>query len=202
MTAAKQAPDETIRIVESGPPECGPYGEIFRNRFVVFRNDPVEFPDGSRGGHVALLPAANSVGGAAILPVHQGKLVLCREFRHAIRDWQVGLPRGFAEPGETSEQAARRELCEEYRTSEFSLKWLGTMAPDSSVQSARVDIYLAELSEVPAMVGEFSETAPVVVSPGAALEKLGSGEWNDSFLAFAMLNALTKGYLDGQIERN
>lgn len=193
MNAGERITENTIRIVDEGPAECGPYGEIFRNRFVVFRNDPVEFPDGTRGGHVALHPAANPAGGAAILPVHKGKLVLCREFRHAIQGWQVGIPRGFAEAGEAPEQTARRELTEEYRVNDFSLEALGEMAPDSSVQSACVSMFIAELESLPQNTGEFAESLPVIVTVSEALANLGIGEWSDSFLAFALLQAIARG---------
>ncbi len=182
-----------IEIVDSAPDEFGPFGEIFRNRFVVFRNDPVEFPDGSRGGHVALSPAANSVGGAAILPIWEDKLVLCREFRHAIRGWQVGIPRGFADSGESSEQAARRELVEEYGVDDFSLEFLGSMAPDSSVQSAIIDLFLARLGSLPVSVGEFGASQPILMSVQETMRSLGEGELTDSFMAFAVLKLIAKG---------
>lgn len=185
-----------IRILETGPEELGPYGEVFRNRFVVFRNDPVEFPDGSQGAHVSLAPAANPVGGAAMLPMFENKLILSREFRHGIRGWQIGIPRGFADEGETSEQAARRELEEEYGVANFSLELLGKMSPDSSIQTAIVDVYLARLVSLPEMVGEFVPSVPVVLTVSDAMAALGNGEMTDSFLAFALLKALASGAID------
>ena len=50
-----------------------------------------------------------------VVPYHTGydKLVLTREFRVPLGDYEVGLPAGLIEKGESVEQATRRELKEE-----------------------------------------------------------------------------------------
>src|SRR5690606_35402520 len=54
-------------------------------------------------------------GAVAILPVdHEGRVLLIRQYRHAIahRDWEI--PAGLMDqPGEPAVDAARRELAEE-----------------------------------------------------------------------------------------
>lgn len=50
-----------------------------------------------------------------IVPFHMaaGKLIIVREFRVALGGYQYGFPAGLLDPGETIEQAGRRELFEE-----------------------------------------------------------------------------------------
>ncbi len=50
-----------------------------------------------------------------VVPFHvkQNKLVLIREFRVALADYQYGFPAGLLDPGETIEIAGKRELHEE-----------------------------------------------------------------------------------------
>lgn len=51
--------------------------------------------------------------GAVCVVVHDGRLLLARHWRVAIASWEWEFPRGMGEPGETAEQTAVRELCEE-----------------------------------------------------------------------------------------
>lgn len=52
---------------------------------------------------------------AVIVPIHMpsGKLVVIREFRVPLNDYHYGLPAGLIDVGESTEQAAARELMEE-----------------------------------------------------------------------------------------
>lgn len=81
-------------------------------------------------------------------------------------------------------------MAEEYRVTRFEIEPLGTMAPDSSVQSARIDIFLARLDELPTFIGEYAESKPIMETIESVLGKLGTGEWTDSFLGFAISLAL------------
>lgn len=57
---------------------------------------------------------AGEVGGVAVLPVlPDGRIVLLRNWRHAIGAWSWEAAKGFVDPGEAAVQAARRELAEE-----------------------------------------------------------------------------------------
>ena len=50
-----------------------------------------------------------------IVPFHaaEKKMVITKEYRIALADYEYGFPAGLIDPGETIEQAARRELQEE-----------------------------------------------------------------------------------------
>ncbi|MEV0777477.1 glycosyltransferase [Streptomyces sp. NPDC050433] len=56
----------------------------------------------SRGDFVVALPVTR-----------QGDVVLVRQYRYAARQWQLELPQGGLEPGESASEAALRELREE-----------------------------------------------------------------------------------------
>ena len=69
----------------------------------------------SRKGHpVADAAVADIVLIVPIVQTADGpRLVMTREFRAAIWDWEYGFPTGLIDKGETTDQAARRELKEE-----------------------------------------------------------------------------------------
>lgn len=52
-------------------------------------------------------------GGVALVPIHQGKVLLVRQFRLAAGQELVELPAGLLEEGEEPAAAAARELAEE-----------------------------------------------------------------------------------------
>jgi ADP-ribose pyrophosphatase len=92
-----------------------------RNRVWCFasRNDPPRYlADGP------IVPDA-----VVIVPFHAGKnrLVIIREFRVPLGDYQYGFPAGLVENGETVETSAERELREE--TGLTLTKWLKTSPP-------------------------------------------------------------------------
>ncbi len=73
---------------------------IFASRFSG--DNPLE-RDRSRPDAVVLVP----------YHTHLQKLVLIREFRVALGDYQYGFPAGLLDPGESVETAGKRELFEE-----------------------------------------------------------------------------------------
>jgi ADP-ribose pyrophosphatase len=69
---------------------------------------------------------------AAILAITEDQRVLAvRQYRPAVERYTLELPSGLVDPGESPEQAARRELLEETGYEAASLEVLGPMLPDT-----------------------------------------------------------------------
>lgn len=83
---------------------------IFQGKVVQLKVDRVREPSGvtaerevvCHGGSVVVLPRLDD-----------GRVVLVRQYRYAVRRWLWELVAGGIEPGETAREAARRELLEE-----------------------------------------------------------------------------------------
>lgn len=86
--------------------------------------------------------------GSVIIPRYQGKIVLLKQFRHALREEQYALPRGFGEDGLTGEENARKELKEEIGASVTKIQFLGNIIADSGLCGEEVAVYLADLEDV------------------------------------------------------
>jgi len=79
-----------------------------------------------------------------IVPVlGRDKLVMIWNYRHAIQGWELELPAGHIENGESPEACARRELEEETGYSALSWKRLGWFHPSPGMSSQRAYAYLA-----------------------------------------------------------
>jgi len=83
---------------------------VYEGKVLSLDVDEVEEPGGVR----AVREVVRHRGSVAALPVHEdGRLVLVRQYRYAVDAPVWELPAGRLDPGESVEEAARRELEEE-----------------------------------------------------------------------------------------
>lgn len=88
---------------------------------------------------------AAHVTGVAVVPLHRGKIVLVKNYRHPIQEAALEVPRGFIGADEEPEAAAARELEEETGLSCLpdAIRSLGVISPDPGLISARVQLFVA-----------------------------------------------------------
>ena len=83
---------------------------VYEGKVLSLDVDEVEEPGGVR----AVREVVRHPGSVAVLPVHDdGRIVLVRQYRYPVDAAVWELPAGRLDPGESAEQAARRELEEE-----------------------------------------------------------------------------------------
>ena len=79
-----------------------------------------------------------------VIPVlGRHKLVMVWNYRYAIQGWELELPAGHIENGESPEACARRELEEETGYSASSWKRLGWFHPSPGMSSQKAYVHLA-----------------------------------------------------------
>lgn len=188
-------------------------GVVAEDNYWIWIRDAVTFPSGVYGTYDRVMwkNALEGPAGVGILAVLSNKkLVVNLNYRHATRGWEIEIPRGGRQTGETPEAAAKRELREEtgYLLEKSTL--LGIMAPDSGVQSDLVPIFFAEVFHSGETNKEFSEA--ILDNPAFTKQELKEGflrgylevqlrgevikaYCRDPALAYALLQAEGKGLL-------
>lgn len=125
-------------------------GVLMEDQFFTLIKDPVIFPNGTEGLYSRLIHTSMLQGtiGAAALPITpDGKIILNLNFRHATREWEFELPRGFARPGEPPLQTVIRELKEETGLASAPPILLGKVAPDTGILASVPHVYLCRTTE-------------------------------------------------------
>ncbi len=151
---------------------------VFRGGLLHVRRDTVALPD----GRPAKREYIDHPGAAVIVPVlPDGRVLLERQYRHAVGRVFIELPAGKREPGEDPLATAKRELLEEtgYRAGRW--EHLATVHPAVTYTNEALELFLArDLEHVGAQLddGEFVETFPATV--GEALEWIARGELTDA----------------------
>jgi ADP-ribose pyrophosphatase len=124
------------------PFRYGASRELVRTAIFNVHEHEGEHPrTGSVRPYVAL-EAPDWVNLIAVTP--EGLLVLVRQWRHGTRRFELELPAGMIEPGETPEEAGARELREETGYTAERVSRLGEVAPNAAYQTNRCYTVLAE----------------------------------------------------------
>lgn len=142
-------------------------GIIAQDNYWLWVNDACRFPNGNEGvyGRILWVNSLESSAGVVVMPIlPDGKIVLNCNFRHATRSWEIELPRGRLESGESQEDAARRETMEETGMIIDCLTLLGEITPDSGVINTVNPIYMATVIEQHNAQHEDSEAIEEILS--------------------------------------
>lgn len=152
--------------------------ELVRTAIFRVREDQAEHPRTGSVRPYVCLESPDWVNVVAL--TDDGQLVLVRQWRHGTRRFELELPAGVIEEGETPEQAAARELREE--TGYTAERWsrLGAVAPNAAFQDNRCYTVLAEGCRKTAETSfdEGEDIEVVLCAPADLRAQLGDGVQN------------------------
>jgi hypothetical protein len=125
---------------------------------------------------------------AAVTPGRE--LLLVRQYRHPVRDWTIEVPAGSIGDGESSLEAARRELREETGGAARDWHHLSTFYSSSAHLSLRSDAWLATGVELGDAAPEEGEGVSLVLMPlEEALSQARAGGFAEGQTALTILLA-------------
>ena len=115
---------------------------VHRNDFFQVRRDRCALRDDQTViADLYVMDLPNSV---IVVPItHDGEFILLEQYRHGAGQWVLECPGGNAEPEESLETTAARELCEETGFCADSLVELNAHPQEPSCQSGRCFAFLA-----------------------------------------------------------
>jgi ADP-ribose pyrophosphatase len=168
-------------------------GILVHDPWLWFIRDAVEFPDGARRAYARTV---NRTGdGCAVLPMLGDRVMLTRQFRHAIRRWSLEIPRGAIEPGQTADETAVAEVREEMGGEIIELVPLPFLHGSTNLYYNGAHLYFARLSKVGAP--QLSEAIVSIEQPTLKeFERMiQAGEITDSFTVSAFCHARLRGLI-------
>ncbi len=117
--------------------------------------------------------ASRGHGAVMVIPVlSPDTLLLINEYAAGIHDYQLTLPKGLIDPGESALQAANRELMEEVGYGAGKLTALKTMTTSPGYMGHRIEVIIAEELYPQRLPGDEPEEIEVVPFPIADLPSL------------------------------
>ena len=158
---------------------------VYSGKVLDLDVDEVEEPGGVRG----LREVVRQIGSVAALPVHDdGRIVLVRQYRYAVRDQVWELPAGRLDPGEPPEEGARRELEEEVGLHARSLEPLLTFWVTPGFCDEVMHLYRAtSLESIPPRPEEDESIEAATFTLDEARDMLHRGEIREGKTVVALL---------------
>jgi ADP-ribose pyrophosphatase len=157
---------------------------VFHGRnFVVYRHE-VELPGGESEEHEYLW----RTDGARIIGFNnEGEVLLTREYRHELGDWDWRVPGGKVDAGETPQQAAKREFREETGFEAGHLHFLWPTTLDSTVRYRRYFFIAKDLKSVGVSREAGEQMSVHWIELDRAAEMALAGEIKEEISALALL---------------
>lgn len=117
---------------------------LFEGRVITLELSEVSLPN----GHTSTREVVRHPGGAAVLLVSDGKILLERQFRFPYNEVIWEIPAGKLNRGEDPKSAAVRELEEETGYRAENAKHLLNIYPSPGYTDEIIHIYLAEVADM------------------------------------------------------
>lgn len=162
------------------------YGIVYSSVFNTMVVDPIE--DGENGCYsYERVVSASMKRGVVLFTVCDGKIILLKQFRHAIRREQLCCPRGFGELDVETKENAIKELYEELNAIPIAEPVeLGSITADSGLSGGTATVYLMKIDHY-ANSSEEGIREIIEITPEELFKKICKGTIDDGYTLAAYL---------------
>ncbi len=165
---------------------------VFRHPYLTLAEDTVILPDGQSISWLTMQDTVDFV--SVICQDESGKILIARQYCHPPQRVVHEFPGGRIDPGESPEDAARRELMEEVNFYPHQLQKLGEFLANPRRSPAKCHLFLARDLEERSLPGDSTEFIGVEWLTSAEIESqiLKGQIESENILASWMLFKLTQ----------
>jgi len=156
-------------------PEIKTVRTIARSRFFRIEELDLEFSNGVKRTYERL-PGSGTPAVMVAALNDAGELLLIREYAAGFHEFQLTLVKGAAEPGESLEEAANRELKEEIGFGAKSLTFIKKLNLAPGHMGFTINVFLAEGLYPEKLPADEPEPPELVAWPLARLDELLDGD--------------------------
>lgn len=122
-------------------------GVVFENEYITLVVDLIKNAEGNCYTYSRILNK-NEYNGVVVIPIMGDRIVFIKQFRHATRNYELELPRGFSEGHLSKEENARTEIYEELGVKAYDIKCLGTVVSDSGLVGGVVYVFCCKIDHI------------------------------------------------------
>lgn len=114
---------------------------LVKTQYFTARKDKCEKPDGKIVPEFYVVERGLTM--CALALTEDNRVIMVRQYRHALKQVTFEIPGGFAEKDEEPEMAIARELKEETGYEFSKCEWVGEVAADGGFLDSTTKLYLA-----------------------------------------------------------
>lgn len=128
---------------------------LFKNPWWIYKKDEIELPNGKKGEYHYVY----TNGASMIIPaLDDGKFLMVKQYRYLNNKESLEFPCGGVKDGQTYEDTAKHELCEEAGFSAGKMQFIGEFNPYNGVTNEICRVYIAsQLKPVDSIPDETEE---------------------------------------------
>lgn len=148
------------------PPEITEKNIIASSTLFHIEQVHLTFSNGKRRIFERIRSKKPQFGAVLMVPItHDNQVILAREYAVGTEQYELSLPKGIIEQGETPEQAADRELQEEISMTAKSFHNLGTLSSAPNYFAANIQVMLSQDLHPASLPGDEPEPIETVYWP-------------------------------------